>query len=244
MVVLQSRFPRLPKPAALSLHRDLMNKGSAMWANGKPKALMTHRLQIEPTTIDKVGFGELTSMREGIMEDLRVGQRSKGQHSSNPGAIDRVVGRKVVDQLDMNAVEASDEGIWAFITLIVLPDLLYERFPNLPTERALGGRRNFVRRNWERQFILGDIFQTTERPLGEDELVGLFERTRLSRNHRLVVAIAEHLTGCGMPNRSKYARRLMAEIGRMSGVLLLDGLDDGGLKSVVQSAGSRVTDRG
>jgi hypothetical protein len=80
-----------------------------------------------------------------------------------------------------------------------------------------------------------------ERPLGEDELTGIFERTAVASNRRLARAMAAEILASAESNRSEFARRMSKQVTRMTGPLLLDILRDDELRDlVVMSAEGRT----
>ena len=87
--------------------------------------------------------------------------------------------------------DASHPGPWSFVTLVLLPDVASKRFPDLHENRLTGTYRNTFRRCWWRHHVLGDLeFPPGSTPLGEDELVKIFERSKMARDHRLAKALA------------------------------------------------------
>ena len=159
---------------------------------------------------------------------VRAGVRSE---------LDRRLGKLLHKQLDIVPADAAHAGTWTFLTLVVFPDLAVARFPDLHEKRFLGGPRNVLRRTWVREEVLGDLHSGRASPLGEDELVGLFERTALARNRRLVRALAEHVLSSNIAPRSEYARELYKRATYATGPLLLDALDDAQLAGLVAAAG-------
>lgn len=71
------------------------------------------------------------------------------------------------------------------------------------------------------------------RPLGEDELVGLFERTALARNRRLAKALARRVLNYSGSGRSDWARQLYVNTTYATGPRILDILSDGELDDLV-----------
>ncbi|MBL0749257.1 hypothetical protein [Nocardioides baculatus] len=132
--------------------------------------------------------------------------------------------------------DAAHSGTWTFLTLVVFPDLAWARFPDLHESRVLGGPRNALRRTWMRQHVLGDLHSEPRNPLGEDELVGLFERSALARNRRLVRAVAREVLSSETSSRSDFARQLYKRITHLTGPLLLDSLTDHQLSALVTAA--------
>ena len=81
--------------------------------------------------------------------------------------------------------------------------------------------------------MLGDLHATATKPLGEDELVGLFERSALSRNRALARALAKRVLAYEGGNRSAFARHLYMEARYSTGPLLMDAMAEEQLQAHV-----------
>lgn len=110
--------------------------------------------------------------------------------------------------------QASRPEIWPYLSLVVLPDLVVERFGpgpdgRLKPERFLAGRRNALYRAYLRAWILGPLLQDQSLALYEDELVGVVDRN-LSADHRIARVVAEHIGGMSGPgNRREIVREAL-----------------------------------
>ncbi len=168
---------------------------------------------------------QLESLRASVME--RINEQSHGLTLiANRTAFDRELGRALHEHLDIVLSDAAHAEVWNYLSLDVFPDLVVARFPELHRDRFLGSRRNALRRVWERERILGDIQALAASPLGEDELVGLLERTAVARNRALVIALARRVLEYQGPARSSFARKLYFEASIATGPLLLDAMSD------------------
>ncbi|RKT75902.1 hypothetical protein BJ925_2418 [Rahnella aquatilis] len=92
--------------------------------------------------------------------------------------------------------EAFRDDMWAFVTTIVVPDIVAWRFVDMPFERFAGGTRNTLQRLWLRGKILDRGEFHTDRwgliyNLTEDAMVQIFERPSIASNPELAKAIAE-----------------------------------------------------
>lgn len=92
--------------------------------------------------------------------------------------------------------EAFRDDIWAFITTIVVPDIVAWRFFEMPFERFAGGTRNTLQRLWLRGTILDRGESHADRwgliyNLTEDAMVQIFERPSIASNPELAKSIAE-----------------------------------------------------
>lgn len=135
---------------------------------------------------------------------------------------DLALGAALHPSLEIIPADAAHTDTWSFLSLIVMPDISALRFPSLHRTRMLGLPRNALRRPWLRQEVLGDLL-LSETSLGEDTLVGLFERTALSRNRVLIREMARQLIAySGAVGRSKLARDLSKRVVLATGPSLLD----------------------
>lgn len=181
------------------------------------------------------------------LEDIRAQVIDSVAHLWTPGLevaharrseLDRRLGVRLHSVLDILPADAAHSGTWTFLTLVVFPDLAWARFPDLHESRMLGGPRNALRRTWARHHVLGDLHSEPRNPLGEDELVGLFERSALARNKRLVRVLAREVLASEATPRSDFARRLYKTVTHLTGPLLLDSLTDHQLGALVRAAAS------
>ena len=147
---------------------------------------------------------------------------------------DELVGEALHATMGIIAADAAHEGVWSFLTLILLPDVAVRRFPDMHVDRMLGRQRNVFRRLWWRREVLGDLpVPQGARPLGEDEYVGIFERSQMARCRPLARALATVILDYQGGNRSSFARDLAKVVGRQTGPRLLDTLTELELRDIV-----------
>lgn len=134
---------------------------------------------------------------------------------------------------------ASSEGLWAFLTECVLPDIALWRFPDPAVNRLVGHvNRNTFRRLWWRIEILG------QPPAGpdpiwdlEDVLVQIMERPGLSGNPSVARALAQ-VFRAGVADRpqsqcQELMRDFQLRVMRSSAVIRLDLLTNDELLAVL-----------
>lgn len=230
-------YPRLDRATASSTYDEVRR----VYAEGGPAALSArvafdHERKVPVATGRIAGPEEIRVVRESVQDDLTdwLG-RDRVTSDTDKAALDVALGRSLHQALGIVPADAAHEGTWSFLTLVVFPDIAAIRFPDLHENRFIGTPRNALRRTWQRYEVLGDLSARAARVLGEDELVGLFERTALVRNRRLASALARRVLAYEGPNRSKWARDLYKLATFQSGVRLLDALDDPGLEAFVAS---------
>jgi len=185
-------FPRLSSAAAQGRLREIAGKTpselSALASTGHHDAIFA------PCGGSRVPEEVLRELRREMIEAARElgfpGDVRKGKVVS----FDSTAARLLRERLPISPGEASRDDVWAFLTLVLLPDLATWRFNEQQTSRVLGGVRNTFQRLWWRAWVLCD--PESEDPLAlvglpEDALVGLMERPALSSNPKVAVAIAK-----------------------------------------------------
>ncbi len=142
----------------------------------------------------------------------------------------------------MLPVEAAQEGVWSFLSLIVLPDVALWRWPNTKQrddyERILGYPRNVFRRLWWRSYVFGTEGGSVGTQIFEDEAVAILERTAIGGNRQLARTIAEtHVARFGAsPKRTEIMRDAMKRIRRLHAFLSYHSLSDSDVVEVVAEA--------
>ena len=188
-----------------------------------------------PTGGMPVSEQELRALRQVVLDSLEPYMAKPFLSRRDVSAFDRTLGRALGAKLDIVPSDAAHREVWSFLTVLVFPDLLQRRFSDMPDERALGGPRNALRRTWEREQVIGDLLSSSDAPLVEDELVGLFERTALARNRELVRALTRRVLSFQGTWRTVFARELYKQARYLTGPLLLDALNVDEIQRVVDS---------
>lgn len=141
------------------------------------------------------------------------------------GVFDIALGRALHRSLEITPADAAHVDTWNFLSLVVMPHLSVLRFPDMHRTRIFGMPRNSLRRAWQREEVIGDLLLGNEGTLGEDILVGMFERTALARNRTLIRAMTRALLSYDGPiARSTLARRFSKTVTWATGPFLLDTL--------------------
>jgi hypothetical protein len=137
---------------------------------------------------------------EGLAERIREEARhlgfpdSSGRQSSS--GFDIPVTILLAQEEWLNTGEALRDDTWAYITTMLLPDVVAWRFPSCTPDRFHGGVRNTLQRLWTRGVVLdrgadaNGRWELVER-IGEDALVQIFERSGLSNSPALARQFAE-----------------------------------------------------
>lgn len=136
---------------------------------------------------------ELQTTLRGICEDFGF-PRPLG--TSKQGEFDRVCGTILRRDMSIVPADAAEEGVWSFITLVLVPELAPWRFPSRHEDRLLGKPRNALRRLWWRAHVLGPDLTWAPpgcSPLNEDESVQIMERPTIAKSGRLAQQLKQVL---------------------------------------------------
>lgn len=152
--------------------------------------------------------------------------------------------RALMETMDIVPGDAANEGVWSFLTLVVVPEIGPWRFAKPPDERLLGKPRNTLRRLWWRAWSLGpDLYSPPEgcKPLGEDTLVQIEERGRLSGSQHVARAIMHGIWRAEVryeqvgKNKGDFARKLVVRLRARSSHLSLVSLSGGDLDELIDA---------
>lgn len=229
-------YPRLPLSAAKTLVAELADEFRDTGLHGvAARAAAEHpRAEPVPTGATIADLNQILAVRKAVLDAVEPWYASQEVGRAAVSLFDNALGLALYESLQILPADASHEGTWSFLSLVVLPDVVILRFPTMHDDRLIGTPRNALRRLWQRQELLGDLMQGASRPLGEDELVGIFERTALARNRslarRLAVAVMSYE---GKGSRSEWARGLYKRVTFVTGPRLLDVLDEAEIDDLV-----------
>lgn len=231
-------YPRLPLSFA---KKRLAEIESALAKNGlygvEELASVEHPRAAPVATGGRVADrARIADVRRTVIQALGSWPTKEAVPRSQVAAYDLALGRALHESLEIVPADAAHDETWNFLTLVVCPDVAVRRFPDMHNERMMGTPRNALRRTWFREEVIGDIQRTSDHPLGEDELVGLFERSALARNHTLVRRLAMAVLAYDGTGRSEWARELYKHLTFTTGPRLLDGLSADQLDELIRSA--------
>ena len=182
-------YPRLPRAVAQSLIldrvdaslSDLAAQSSLSHPDAEPSATGGH-------PVDSHRLSEVRAAIREIAESAGY-PRPLGTSTQN---FDRPCGTTLLRLMDIVPADAAEEGVWSFLTVVVVPEIGPWRFPGRSEERLIGRPRNVLRRTWWRAWALGpDLDDAPDgcTPLGEDESVQIMERPSLGGNRRTARAL-------------------------------------------------------
>ena len=250
----QSSYPAFPR----------MNADDAAERVRKLSPLSLSEIRDQATTsLIGATFYQTASVRissndlDEIQEAVRILASEHGyplaQARGRSIEFDRQLTTMLLSSLKILPADASEEGVWSFLTLNVLPEIALWRFPNTPGdgeevrdnyERLVGKPRNVFRRAWWRGYILGPDYSTR---LIEDEAVGIMERPSIGGSPRLARKVAEvHLQNVareGAGSRQDLLREGIKRLRRRMGQISVHVLSDEQLHGLVVDSFTLRTNR-
>jgi hypothetical protein len=184
-----------------------------------------------------------------LVDDLGFPKPRQAQAAAT--SFDHALPQILVDEMQIVPANAAQEGVWSFLSLVVLPDVAVWRYPARARERLLGLPRNVFRRLWWRGYILGTDSTAAPAVFGEDQLVAVMERPTIAGNRRLARALCSAVLGAeaagptsGMFLMREAAKRLI----RLTPFLCPDALSDQEIedvgREVVSAARSSISASG
>lgn len=233
-------LPRLPPPAAERLLEAYLGTGPHQWrgfnANKLPEAV-----RFTPTGGSPIAARQLEELRSGIFDIAKKnGFGGKGTRTELSG-FDAEAAAWLADQSVLVSGEALRDDVWAFVAIVMVPDIVNWRFGNSP-ERYLGGVRNTFQRLWMRGKLFDRGQDSSDRwglleTLTEDAFVQITERPSLGGNPVLAIAIAEAWVRASLHHgkgpMESLARRAMLLIRARNEVRCLDELPSQSLAAVL-----------
>lgn len=187
----------------------------------------------------QIPVDRLRSLREYVVasaEEYGFPRRAKKKDSSLSG-FDNAIGERLYSDLCISPVDAGYEETWNFLTLVVFPDIANWRYPNeskIPDyERWIGKPRNVFRKIWWR---MNNMTPTLSAEIGEDEGVGIMERTTLGFNPRIAQSMVKthvDLYSHDLGSRSDAMRVFAFQVQRLSKIIELDCLSEDDLRDLL-----------
>jgi len=222
-------YPRLPDGAAAEMLKELTGLDHASLVGRS--ALEHGATSFYPTRTAEIGTEQLRDLQTAVREiAIDCGYpASGGKGSPALREFDQRCCVLLFEQMRIVVADAANDGVWSFLSLVVLPDVAFWRFPNQREredyERLLGRPRNVFRRLWWRAHNVGPELGGR---LLEDEAVGILERSSIGGNPMVARAIAgEHLRRIEMDlavQRTELLRDAMKRFRRLAAVVSLGGL--------------------
>lgn len=191
----------------------------------------------------RVETGELEAIQKKVRNIAEsFGYPGRGSRSAL-SEFDTVVSIFFGESLEMPSGEAYRPQIWAFISLVLLPDVVKWRFPGFGVSRCTGGRRDCFHRLWLRAwaFDLGEGRRNRWvllKNLTEDSFVSIMERPSLAGNKDICqvlgVSWMKTAASVGRSKMEEINRRAIKRVRAKGTVIYLDALSYSELKAIVE----------
>lgn len=207
-------YPRLPRTSALKLvaERAALSLGELHLLGA------LHHSDAEPSATGghPADQGKLSDVQD-LIRRIAVQAGYPNPLGGSTQVFDRACGTSLFDEMGIVPADAAEEGVWSFLTLVVVPEIGPWRFPALSEDRLVGRPRNVLRRTWWRAWALGpdlDHAPTGCQPLGEDEYVQIMERPSLGGNRRTAASLRDALWRAELNDLSVPRSELMRQLAR------------------------------
>lgn len=241
-------YPQLPHTAAEQLTEELRRLSVPQAAAG---ASWDHAdVFYTPTGGTRVSMEELLKLREtllAIAKELGYPVAGRGLEFDKPAAA------ALHSAMRLSPAEAAKPGLWAFLSCVLLCDLVRWRFPGddatgSPPERFLASRRNTFQRLWWRGFVFHDAGGPDPyhllNALGEDEAVQVMERPFLAGSRTLSRTVARELLTAAERHPRVARRTLMREaqkrMRRLGAFTSFEAVDEASLPPFVRGIFDQV----
>lgn len=227
-------YPQLPLPACID-HSDRVRKAAIPEAAEAASA--SHPSAVFTATGGRRAAEEdLRQLRRGLLAAAEANGFPDAATDAQRASFDVRAAAFLHEKMALAPAEAGRGGVWAFICIVLAPDLVRWRFPGTgsgtPPERLLPGRRNTFQRLWWRAEILRsgtvDAYRLLSK-LGEDEAVQIMERPTLAGCRPLSTTVAQELLAAAeraphIPRRT-LVREAQKRIMRLASFISFDTLE-------------------
>jgi hypothetical protein len=224
----------------------IASKLIAQYSSYSPRLLVSYSATSHPQA-SAYPTGVQASVPKQVLEKLQISIRDVASSYGYPDQsrtrtatpFDQQVGSVLSETMDILPADAAQEEVWSFLSLIVLPDVAFWRWPNAGAkenyERILGRPRNAFRRLWWRSYCIGDDLASQ---LLEDEAVGIMERPTFGSCRPVARVIARTHLRFVLENpavpRTELLRQAMKRLRRISPIVTLYALPAADLDALVE----------
>lgn len=237
-------LPQLPAPFAELLARQLC---ALSIEECRARRALDHSNRVfTPTGGTRITDAAYAALREALSS---IAEKA-GYPRDNAGArsqFDTETAIFLHREFKITENEASKPGVWNFLSCVALPDLVRWRWltaGDTSIDRFFAGNRNTFERLWWRAHAYYDRTKEADpywlvREIGEDESVGIMERTGLSGMRSFVVVVLKALLEVYETKppvaRSELMRDAMKRLRRVGGIVAIEALTDGEQLEVCRS---------
>lgn len=227
-------YPRLLDQAASDLHYR--------YSTMSVEELREHHSFAHPSAVfaatggHRVPAEHLEELRRRVLKVAEEAGYPSGGRRRDHSEFDREIATLLHERCGLVAAEAAVRPVWAFLALVVLPDVSYWRYPRPPAERVLATdiTRHVWGRLWWRAHLLLLPAEHADRyrllnTFGEADFDQIYaRRAQLGGSRKLVRAVAETwptIDRGGLSSRL-VLRDLLKRLLRVAALVEFDALDD------------------
>ncbi|MFK4089345.1 DUF6339 family protein [Kribbella sp. NPDC020789] len=200
---------------------------------------------------DRVGVDDLTGLRVGVVE-MAAEYGFPGESSRDARRdFDLRVAETLHSGMNMVPAEAAAGDVWAFLALVLLPDVAYWRYPRPPGDRVLATdiTRHVFGRLWWRAHL---VYSGDDRnPFGALSILGeaafdqIYARRRaLGASPHLVKAILRTWADLDLADLDERVvlRGFLQRLLRLSPFVIFDALDAANLDTELRAVALETVD--
>ena len=191
-------LPRLPVPAA----RLLLEESFEGQRDGQEPSFppfdwsdLPEQVRFAPTGGRRATAEQMHQLRDDVVKLASDAGRQTAARTGDLALFDSEIAAYLREQELFSTGEALRDDVWAFVGVVLAPDIVWWRFGK-SRERYLGGVRNTFQRLWHRGRVLDRGEHSARRwglvdGLTEDAFVQIMERPSLGANPKLARGLAE-----------------------------------------------------
>lgn len=188
---------------------------------------------------DRITLAALQEAREAVMRDM------EGIPSDASRRWDQQMTVSLKAHFPLIPAEAGRGDTWDYIALVVLPDLVTQRFDPCVSDRARfqgESRRHALRRLWRRAQVFDERFYYGDETLSEDEFGNLLERQVTALRPALANTAARYILSSMLrgQERRDFTRRLLKIMTYRTAIYWVDVDDEDALDSFVRDCAREV----
>lgn len=236
-------MPQLATPFAEMLSKQLC--GLAVSECRQRRSLDNTNRVYTPTGGTRISDSDYSKLRDAL-STIAENAGHPRDNANARGQFDIEVAVFLHREFKVTENEAAKQGVWNFLSCVALPDLVRWRFfseEETTIDRFLAGQKNTFERLWWRAKAYFDETASDPywlvREIGEDESVGMMERTALSGMRPFVLAALRALIECYEKKppiaRSELMRDAMKRFRRVGAVIALEGISPAELDQLCKS---------
>ncbi|MFF7860954.1 hypothetical protein [Pseudomonas monteilii] len=236
-------MPRLAAPAAERLLDTFLQESPGAWKEFSAGELPV-ATRFAPTGGSPVATKKLIELRCEVLKIKDECEAQKKSLRADFSSFDFQVAICLIEKDFLSSGESFRDDVWAFLSIVVMPDIVYWRFGG-SVERYFGGVRNTFQRLWMRGMLfdrgaLSDNRWGLLNELTEDAFLQIVERPGIASNPVIATALAEAWLRAsliyGRGSMEALTRRAILKIRAKNEIRFMGGLPPDVLVDVLDEA--------